>query len=106
MNGVCNSKLFYPVPGGPGEGTKGQISFNSITKSISKICIPNFVCVLTNKRNKTYQMGFLFCRLGHACPRGGTLWCWGAQRVKKKIIQTWSCGNSDQMGMTTRTECK
>ena len=33
---------------------------------ISKIFIPNFVCVLTNKRNKTYQMGFLFCCLGHA----------------------------------------
>ena len=35
-----------------------------ITKSISKIFIPNFVCVLTNQRYKTYQMGFLFCRLG------------------------------------------
>ena len=30
----------------------------SITKSISKICIPNFVCVLTNERCKTYQTGF------------------------------------------------
>ena len=28
--------------------------------------IPNFVCVLTNERYKTYQMGFLFCHLGHA----------------------------------------
>ena len=26
--------------------------------SISKIFIPNFVCVLTNERYKTYQMGF------------------------------------------------
>ena len=34
--------------------------------SISKIFIPNFVCVLTNVRYKTYQTGFLFCRLGHA----------------------------------------
>ena len=34
--------------------------------SISKIFIPNFVCVLTNERYKTYQTGFLFCRLGHA----------------------------------------
>ena len=34
--------------------------------SISKIFIPNFVCVLTNERYKTYQTGFSFCRLGHA----------------------------------------
>ena len=34
--------------------------------SISKIFIPNFVCVLTNERYKTYQTGFLFCRPGHA----------------------------------------
>ena len=34
--------------------------------SILKIFIPNFVCVLTNERYKTYQTGFLFCRLGHA----------------------------------------
>ena len=34
--------------------------------SISKILIPNFVCVLTNERYKTYQSGFSFCGLGHA----------------------------------------
>ena len=34
--------------------------------SISKIFIPNFVCVLTNERYKTYQRGFLCCGLGHA----------------------------------------
>ena len=34
--------------------------------SISKIFIPNFVCVLTNERYTTYQTGFLFCRLVHA----------------------------------------
>ena len=34
--------------------------------SISKIFIPNFVCVLTSERHKTYQTGLLFCRLGHA----------------------------------------
>ena len=40
--------------------------------SISKIFIPNFVSVPTNERYKTYETGFLFCRLGHA-PGGGTL---------------------------------
>ena len=49
-------------------GRGQQVIFHliSITKTISKIFIPNFVCVLTNERNKTYQTGFLFCCLGHA----------------------------------------
>ena len=34
--------------------------------SVSKIFIPKFLCVLTNERYKTYQTGFLFCRLGRA----------------------------------------
>ena len=34
--------------------------------SISKIFIPNFVCVLTNERYKAYQTGFSFCHIGHA----------------------------------------
>ena len=40
--------------------------------SISKIFIPNCVCVLINERYKTYQTGFLFCHLGHA--QGVGLW--------------------------------
>ena len=49
-------------------GRGQQVIFHliSITKTISKIFIPNFVCVLTNERNKTYQTGFLFCCLRHA----------------------------------------
>ena len=51
--------------------------------SVSKIFIPNFVCFLTNERYKTYQTGFVFCRLGHAL-WGGT---WGTEdtQVVKKI---------------------
>ena len=58
-----------------GRGQKVKYHLISITKSISKIFIPNFVCVHTNERYKTYQMGFLFCRLGHALGvgLGGTL---------------------------------
>ena len=56
--------VFGPAPWGPGEGSKGQISFNFNYKV--NIFIPNFVCVLTNESYKTYQMGFLFCRLRHA----------------------------------------
>ena len=42
--------------------------------SISKIFIPDFVCVLTNERYKTYQTGFysVACVMpqGHWGPRG------------------------------------
>ena len=42
--------------------------------SISKIFIPNFLCVLTNERYKTYKAGFSLCHLGHATGVG----LWGA----------------------------
>ena len=64
MNGARDVKNFWPRP--PEEGSKGQISFNFNYKVNFTEFIPNFVCVLTNERYKTYQMGFLFCRLGHA----------------------------------------
>ena len=67
MNGAHIVKFFFGLaPWGPGEGSKVKYHLISITKSISKIFIPNFVHVLTNERYKTYQTGFLFCRLGHA----------------------------------------
>ena len=78
MNRVCNVKC--PL----GRCLKVKYHLISITKSISKIFIPDFVCFLTNERYKTYQTGFLFCRLGHA--PGVGLWCaGGAQGVKKKF---------------------
>ena len=54
--------------------------------SISKIFLPNFVCVLTNERYKTYQTGFLFCPLGHA-PGVGLLGTSGAQGVKQFFLK-------------------
>ena len=67
MNGACNvKKNFWPHP----LGQKVKYHLISITKSISKIFVPNFVCVLTNERYKTYQTGFLFYRLGHALGEG------------------------------------
>ena len=67
--------------GSPGEGSKGQISFNFNYKVkfkdfYSKPC----VCVLTNERYKTYQTGF-FLSPG-SCPRGGT---WGYSGAKIKF---------------------
>ena len=94
--GAQRKKIFLaPPPGALGRGQKVKYHLISITKSISKIFIPNFVCVLTNKRYKTYQMGFLFCRLGHA--PGVGLWGTGGgcPGVKKNFFQTWSCGISN-----------
>ena len=94
MNGVCNSNFFCPTPGAQGRGQKVQ--YHSI--SISKIFIPNFVCVLTNERYKTYQTGLSFCCLGHA-PGVGLWGAGGAQVVKKNFFfRTWSCGISNQQG--------
>ena len=83
MNGARNVNFFLaPPPGALGRGQKVKYHLISITKSISKIFVPNFVCVLTNDRYKTYQTFFLFCRLGHAAGVG--LWgTGGAQGVKK-----------------------
>ena len=75
--------FLVPTPWGPGEGPKGQISFNSITKSISKIFKPNFVCLLTIERYKIYQTGFSFGHPGHApgVGLGGTSGGWGVQKL-------------------------
>ena len=61
--GAQRKFFFWPRPLGRGQKVKYHLI--SITKSISKIFTPNFVCVLTNERYKIYQTGFLFCRLGH-----------------------------------------
>ena len=79
--GRATSNFFLaPPPGALGRGQKVKYHLISITKSISNIFIPNFVCVLTNERYKTYQTGFLFCPLGHA-PGVGLWGAGGAQRV-------------------------
>ena len=77
MGHATAKKILAPPPG---EGQKVSYHLILITKSISKIFMPNFVCVLTNERYKTYQKGFLLCRLGHSPGAGG------AERVKKKIF--------------------
>ena len=79
MNGACSGIFFFcPVPWGPGDGSKGQISFNFNYKVNLKDFYTKLLCVLTNERYKTYflyQTGFSFCHLGHALGvgLGGTL---------------------------------
>ena len=93
--GRATSNFFLASPPGAiGRGQKVKYHLISITKSISKIFIPNFVCVLTNERHKTYQTGLSFCPLGQAPGVG----LWGAQGVKFFFFQTWSCGISNRRG--------
>ena len=102
--GRATSNFFWPATWGPGEGSKGQISFNfnykvNFKDFYTKLC----VCVLTNERYKTYQTGFSFCPLGHA--PGVGLWGAGdAQGVKK--ISNMVMWYVKSTRMTSRTECK
>ena len=102
---ACHKYFFCLAVWGPWEASKGQISLVSITKSISKIFIPNFVCVLTNERYKTYQTGFSFCYLGHV-PGVGLWAAGGAQVVKKKFFSIMVMWHIKSTRMKSRTECK
>ena len=85
--GAQRHNLFQPHPLGPCGRIKRSyiIKFqNSITKSISNIFKPDFVCLLTNQRYKTYQMRFSFGRLGHA--PGVGLWGSGGLEGSKGAL--------------------
>ena len=70
----------------PGEGLKGQISFNFNYKVNFKDFYSK-LCVCSRK----------LCSLGHA-PGVGIRGARGAQVVKKSNCQTWSCGISNRRG--------
>ena len=105
MNGTQSQFFLAPPPGALGRGQKIKYHLISITKSISKIFIPNFACVLTNERYKIYQTGFLFCRLGHApgVGLGGTRVPRGSKIIFFSNMVMW---HIKLKGMTSRTECK
>ena len=65
MNGACMA-FFASPPGALGRGQKVNYHLISFTRSISKIFIPNFVCVLPNEIYKTCQTEISFCCLCHA----------------------------------------
>ena len=69
--GVKQQIFLAPPPVALGSGHQVKYHLISIAKSISKIFIPNFVCVLTKERYKTYQT-FFFIPSPGSCPRGQT----------------------------------
>ena len=104
--GRATSNFFLaPPPGALGRGQKVKYHLISITKSFSKIFMPNFVCVLTNERYKTYQTGFSFCPLGRA-PGVGLWGAGGAKEVKKIFFSNMVMWYIKLTGMMSRTECK
>ena len=92
-----------PPPGALERGQKVKYLLISITRSISKIFIPNCVCVLTNERYKTYQTGFLFRSLGHALEVG--LWALVVPRGVNFFsnMVMWYIKST---GISSITECK
>ena len=80
--GVQHQTFLAPPPWALGRGQKVNYHLISITKSLQRFFIPNFVCVFTNQRYKTYKTGFTLCRLGLA-PGVGLWGVGGAQGVKK-----------------------
>ena len=99
--GRATSNFFLTLPPGAlGRGQKVKYHLVSITKSISKIFIPNCVCVLTNERYKTYQTGLSFCPLGHTPGVDfGALGCPEGQKNSNMVM--WYIKST---GMTSKTE--
>ena len=86
--------FFGPAPWGPGEGSKGQISFNFSFKVNFKDFLYQSLCVFVqikdiNISNKIFVLSPV------SCPRFGTWGLGGAQGVKFFSFQTWSCGISN-----------
>ena len=86
--GGAQRNIFWFRPLGPWRRAKRSrvIEYHSIsiTKSISKIFKPNFVCLLTNETCETYQTGFSIGRLGHApgVGRRGTVEVGGVKKIE------------------------
>ena len=102
MGRATAKKILAPPPGALGRGQKVKYHLISITMSILKIFIPNFVCVLTNERYKTYQTVFLFCRMGHA-PGVGLRDAGVPRGSKKSNMVMWHIKST---GMTSRADGK
>ena len=102
--GAQRKKKFGPAPWGPGEGSKGQISFNfnykvNFKDFYSKLCVCSHKLKIQNISD-----GFFILSPG-TCPKGGTLGHWGCPGGQKKIsnMVMW---HIKLTGMTSRTECK
>ena len=96
MERATASFVWPRLSGAPERSQKVKYHLILITKSISKIFIPNFVCVFSQiKDTKRIRQDFhsVACAM-HQEWDFGALWCPGGHFFKK----TWSCGISNQQG--------
>ena len=79
--GPATAFLFCPATWGGAKRSNIIKYLISITKAISKVFKPSFVCLLTNEKYIAYQMRYSFGQLGLApgVGLGDTLGGWGVQ---------------------------
>ena len=91
----ATANKFVPRPLGPLGGVKRKYHLISITRSISNIFIPNFVCVFKNKDTRHIRRDFY--SVAWVMPQEWDFWVLGVPRWSKiYFFQTWSCGISNQ----------
>ena len=86
-------KFFGPVPWGPGEGSKGQISFN-VNYKVNFKDFYTKLCVCSEQMKDTKHIRWDF----DSAPGVGLWVAGGAKGVKQIFFQTWSCGISNRQG--------
>ena len=88
MNGARNvKKKFCPAPWGPGEGSKGQISFNFNYKVNFKDFLFQTLCVFSQMKDTKYIRRD-FYSFAWVMPKGWDFGALGVPRGSKKKIQT------------------
>ena len=96
---------FGPAPWGPGEGSKGQISFNFNYKVNFKDFYTK-LCVCSHKTKIHNISDGILILMSGSWPRGGTLGRWGCRGGQIFFFSNIVVWHIKSMGMTSRTECK
>ena len=97
---TSNFFCLAPPPGALERGQKFNYHLISITKSILKIFIPNFVCVLTNERYKNIRRDFY--SVTWVMSQGWDFGALGSKIFFSNMVM-WHIKST---GMTSKTECK
>ena len=89
--GCATANFFSPDPG---EGSKGQISFN-FDYHINFIDFYTKLCVCSHKQKIENILNRIFILLLGSCPRGGTWGCW--------VVKNFSTGICDDAPSTAHS---
>ena len=106
MERASTNFVFGLAPWGPGEGTKGQISFNFNYKVKFKDFYTK-LCVCSHKWKIQKPIWQDFHSSPGSCPRSGTLGRWGpGGLIFYFFFSNMIMWHIKSRGMTSRTECK